>query len=83
VPDGGHGCVFGPAALAPLARYLRLGACGGGAPAGLEGTDLVRKLGNTQGGLPFSVMVDAQGKLMQRKMGETDFKQLAGWAGKS
>ena len=51
--------------------------------AGLDGTELVRKLGNTQGGLPFTVMVDAQGKLMQRKMGETDFKQLAGWAGKS
>ena len=51
--------------------------------AGLDGTDLVRKLGNTQGGLPFTVMVDAQGKLMQRKMGETDFKQLAGWASKS
>jgi hypothetical protein len=51
--------------------------------AGLDGTELVRKLGNPQGGLPFSVMIDAKGKVMQRKLGETDFKQLADWASKS
>jgi len=51
--------------------------------AGLDGTELVRKLGNSQGGLPFSVMIDAKGRVMQRKMGETDFKQLADWASKS
>ena len=48
--------------------------------AGLEGTELVQQLGNPQGGLPFSVMIDAGGRVLQRKLGETDFDELAGWA---
>lgn len=48
--------------------------------AGLEGTELVRTLGNVAGGLPFSVMISAEGKILQRKMGETSFDELAGWA---
>ena len=48
--------------------------------AGLEGTELVHALGNPQGGLPFTVMISAQGKVLQRKMGETSFEELAGWA---
>ena len=48
--------------------------------AGLDGTELVRRLGNPQGALPFSVMIDARGRVLQRKLGETNFKQLAGWA---
>lgn len=51
--------------------------------AGLDGTDLVRSLGNTQGGLPFSVMVDARGRIAQRKLGETRFDELSAWAGKA
>ena len=51
--------------------------------AGLEGTDLVFQLGNPQGGLPFTVMIDAGGKVLQRKLGETHFDELAGWAGKA
>jgi thiol-disulfide isomerase/thioredoxin len=48
--------------------------------AGLEGTELVQQLGNPQGGLPFSVMIDAAGRVQQRKLGETHFDELAGWA---
>lgn len=48
--------------------------------AGLDGTELVRQLGNPQGGLPFTVMISAQGRVLQRKMGETHFDELAGWA---
>lgn len=48
--------------------------------AGLDGTELVRALGNTQGGLPFSVMVNAAGRVVQRKLGETHFDELRGWA---
>ena len=48
--------------------------------AGLDGTDLVQQLGNPSGGLPFTVMIDAAGRVVQRKMGETNFAQLAGWA---
>jgi len=51
--------------------------------AGMEGTELVNRLGNPQGGLPFSVMIDASGQVRQRKMGETHFDELAGWAGKA
>jgi thiol-disulfide isomerase/thioredoxin len=50
--------------------------------AGMEGTELVNHLGNPQGGLPFSVMIDAAGQVRQRKLGETDFDELAGWAAK-
>ena len=48
--------------------------------AGLDGTTLVRSLGNPSGGLPFSVLVGAQGQVLQRKLGETSFDELAGWA---
>jgi thiol-disulfide isomerase/thioredoxin len=49
--------------------------------AGLTGTDLTRTLGNTQGGLPFSVAFNAEGELIWRKLGATnlaELKQLAG-----
>ncbi len=51
--------------------------------AGLEGTELVHRLGNPQGGLPFSVMIDGAGRVLQRKLGETHFEELAGWAAKA
>ncbi len=37
--------------------------------AGLGGADLVRGLGNAAGGLPFSVVFDANGAVVYRKMG--------------
>ena len=51
--------------------------------AGLEGSELVSRLGNPQGGLPFSVMIDGPGRVLQRKLGETHFDELAGWAAKA
>ena len=51
--------------------------------AGLDGTDLVMKLGNLQGALPFSVMIDADGRVAQRKLGETTYKELSDWADKA
>jgi thiol-disulfide isomerase/thioredoxin len=50
---------------------------------GLDGTDLLHSLGNLQGGLPFSVMIGAGGQVLQRKMGETSFDELAGWAART
>jgi thiol-disulfide isomerase/thioredoxin len=47
--------------------------------AGLEGTNLTRELGNTAGGLPFTVVFDRQGTLRHRKLGQTAFDELAGW----
>ena len=48
--------------------------------AGMEGTALARRLGNERGGLPFSVAIDAAGRIAQRKLGETHYEELAGWA---
>lgn len=51
--------------------------------AGLDGTELVRSLGNASGGLPFSVLVGANGQVLQRKLGETNFDELSRWAGQA
>lgn len=48
--------------------------------AGFGGTELAQTLGNAAGGLPFSVMIDASGRVRQRKMGATSFDELAAWA---
>ena len=47
--------------------------------AGFDGTDLSRKLGNTVGALPFTAVFNRAGVLVQRKLGETTFDELAGW----
>ena len=51
--------------------------------AGLDGTELLRTLGNPQGGLPFTVLISANGTVLQRKLGETHYDELVGWAGKA
>jgi len=48
--------------------------------AGFGGTELAQALGNDAGGLPFSVIVDAQGRIAHRKMGATSFDELSAWA---
>jgi thiol-disulfide isomerase/thioredoxin len=48
--------------------------------AGFEGTELSRRLGNESGALPFTAMFDARGRIVQRKLGETSFDELAAWA---
>ena len=50
--------------------------------AGLAGTELSRSLGNHAGALPFSVLLGADGKVAQRKLGETHYDELAGWVQK-
>ena len=47
--------------------------------AGLDGASLTRELGNTAGGLPFSVLFDAQGAVRDRKLGQLHAPDLAGW----
>ena len=47
--------------------------------AGLEGTDLARSLGNSTGGLPFSVLIDSEGVVRERKMGQLKADELARW----
>lgn len=48
--------------------------------AGPEGLPLVRELGNPAGGLPFSVVFAADGRIVQRKLGPTDAAELRQWA---
>jgi hypothetical protein len=47
--------------------------------AGLQGTDLGRVLGNAQGGLPFTVVLDAKGGLIQRKLGKLSIQDINAW----
>ena len=50
--------------------------------AGLNGTELMRSLGNLKGGLPFTVVVDPQGAIAWRRPGETHLAQLRELRGK-
>ena len=47
--------------------------------AGLGGTELSRELGNSNGGLPFSVLFDRAGRLVERKLGRLHAEDLARW----
>ena len=69
-----------PAPVAEFLARVKVGFLIG--LAGLDGMDLLHGLGNAQGGLPFTVVINAAGELVQRKLGETSFEELAGWAGK-
>ena len=48
--------------------------------AGFEGVSLSRALGNTGGGLPFSVVFDAAGAARHQKLGAIEPGDLARWA---
>ena len=47
--------------------------------AGLQGTELVKNLGNTGGGLPFTLVLNADGSVAARKMGKLEEADLEGW----
>jgi hypothetical protein len=47
--------------------------------AGLTGTELGKTLGNEVGGLPFTVVLDAQGRLIQRKVGKLTLDDIKKW----
>lgn len=47
--------------------------------AGLNGTSLGTQLGNDQGGLPFTVVFDAQGGLKARKLGKLSEDDIKSW----
>lgn len=68
--------------LAPVREFLlqrpvgfRIGLAG---PAGV---DLTRSLGNVEGGLPFTVLIDRSGRLIERKLGALKPPELERWAG--
>jgi thiol-disulfide isomerase/thioredoxin len=47
--------------------------------AGLAGSDLSRRLGNAQGALPFTALFGRDGRIVQRKLGETTAAELQTW----
>jgi len=47
--------------------------------AGTQGLTLSRQLGNTAGGLPFSVALGADGGVVGRKLGPVDERLLRSW----
>lgn len=51
--------------------------------AGLEGTELGKSLGNTAGGLPFTVVLAADGTVRERRIGKLSAADLARWASAS
>lgn len=48
--------------------------------AGLGGTELSKQLGNTNGGLPFTVVFDRQGAIAHRKIGQVKPDDLVAWS---
>jgi len=44
--------------------------------AGMSGTDLARDFGNKGGGLPFTVLIGADGKIVKTYLGRLKFAQL-------
>lgn len=47
--------------------------------AGLTGTELGRSLGNSMAALPFSVLFNAQGRVIAQKMGKLESADLRAW----
>lgn len=69
--------IDGPTPVKEFLAKVKVGF--GVALAGFGGTELAQTLGNSAGGLPFTVLIDAQGRIRHRKMGATHFDELATW----
>jgi len=48
--------------------------------AGMTGTNLGKLLGNEQGGLPFTLVLDGKGGVMHRKLGKLSAQEIQTWA---
>jgi len=65
---------------APVANFLKDSALQ--LPIGLCGTDgveIAMQLGNDRGGLPYTVLLGADGALRERRLGETSYAEMARW----
>lgn len=47
--------------------------------AGADGISLTKALGNSSGGLPFSVLIHANGQVIKRKIGQLHEDELGAW----
>lgn len=67
--------------LAPVQRFLAQSPVSFPvAMAGLPGIDLSKSLGNLSGGLPFTVVLGADGQVAHRKIGKIEPDDLRVWA---
>ena len=48
--------------------------------AGMGGSELGQKLGNSQASLPFTLVLDAQGGVIQQKLGKLSAEEVKNWA---
>lgn len=48
--------------------------------AGMSGTELARQFGNSGGGLPYTVLIGADGKLLKQRIGPFEDGEIDGWA---
>ena len=48
--------------------------------AGMDGAELMLALGNGHGALPFTVVFDADGRVIEKRLGETRYDELVQWA---
>lgn len=69
--------IDGPTPVREFLQRVRVGFPIG--LAGFDGTDLVKQLGNAQGGLPFTLLFGSDGRIRQRKLGQTALAELTGW----
>ena len=46
---------------------------------GLQGNEFGRLLGNEQGSLPYTLVLDREGRVLQRKLGRLDPSDLSAW----
>jgi thiol-disulfide isomerase/thioredoxin len=49
------------------------------ASAGFGGAELAKAMGNTTGGLPFTVLLSPKGEIVQRKLGRLSETELRSW----
>lgn len=67
--------------LAPVQRFLaQTPLLFTVAMAGLSGIETSRSLGNLSGSLPFTVLFNAEGQIVHRKMGKVTPDDLRAWA---
>ena len=66
--------------VGPVRKFLeRLPLTFPVAMAGLSGVDLSKQLGNTGGGLPFTILFDREGHVAERKIGQVHAEDLQAW----
>jgi thiol-disulfide isomerase/thioredoxin len=67
---------------APVREFLAKGPVGYPVGiAGMGGVELSRSMGNSAGALPFTVVFDRSGNVIQRKLGVVTVSDLSRWVG--